>query len=194
MCRATKQLRPKRPQSRHAPRYQHRMSWLPPLFVVRNSAVRRRHDHTRLPLRLEHALALFRPREPGAPEHNCGKVNFTCFTVFREPVDRVKSCYYFRLAMPHPARIPERSVMITFYYRFYQDFVPNLLLPTFRSNLEKTICNVGDAATTQTTFSLVPVACFIAIINIIIECSRYKKEPPLRFAFFFAICLLSILW
>jgi hypothetical protein len=41
---------------------------------------------------------LFTPRQYGVPEHNVGKVNFTCFTVFREPVSRVKSCFYFRNA------------------------------------------------------------------------------------------------
>jgi hypothetical protein len=41
---------------------------------------------------------LFTPRQYGAPESNVGKVNFTCFTIFREPVSRVKSCFYFRNA------------------------------------------------------------------------------------------------
>lgn len=39
---------------------------------------------------------LFQPAEIGAPERNVGKVNFTCFSVFREPISRVVSCFYFR--------------------------------------------------------------------------------------------------
>jgi hypothetical protein len=33
---------------------------------------------------------LFQPKYLGAPQHNVGKVKFTCFTIFRDPVARVK--------------------------------------------------------------------------------------------------------
>lgn len=40
---------------------------------------------------------LFQPAKLASPVRNVGKVNFTCFSVFREPISRVTSCIYSRL-------------------------------------------------------------------------------------------------